>query len=129
MRRTLALLFCGFLLGIAATVVSGAVGQARPRMWADRLVDIVSDDIPRRTRVWVNVDHWDPGAETGRHTHVGPSILVLLEGELEETLGDGQTRTIKPGQGYWKPAHTEHNVKNPSGKPARAIAVHLDPAR
>ena len=104
-----------------------AVGQARPRMWADKLIDVTTEELPRRARVWVNVDHWEPGAETGRHTHPGPTVFVLLEGELEETLADGKTRTLTAGQGYWKLAGTEHNVRNVAGKPARAIAVHLDP--
>ena len=104
-----------------------AVGQAKPRMWADQVLDVSTDELPRRARVWVNVDHWEPGAETGRHTHPGPTVFVLLEGELEETLGDGRTRTLKAGQAYWKPARTDHNVRNPGDKPARALAVHLDP--
>jgi quercetin dioxygenase-like cupin family protein len=104
-----------------------AVGQARPRMWADKLIDVSTEELPRRARVWVNVDHWEPGAETGRHTHPGPTVFVLLEGELEETLADGKTRTLKAGQGYWKPARAEHNVRNGAGQLARALAVHLDP--
>jgi len=96
-------------------------------MWADRILDVATEEIPLRTRVWTNLDHWDPGAETGRHTHPGPTVFVLLEGELEETLADGRTRTLKAGQASWKPARTEHNVRNRGDKPARALAVHLDP--
>ncbi len=75
------------------------------------------------------MDHWEPGAETGRHTHPGPVVFVMLDGELAETLADGSQRTIKSGQAFWKPARQTHNVKNVSDKPARALAVHLDPAR
>jgi quercetin dioxygenase-like cupin family protein len=53
----------------------------------------------------------------------------MLDGELEETLGDGRTQTLKAGQGFWKPSRTEHNVRNVSDRSARALAVHLDPAR
>lgn len=124
MKRTLVVVLCGFLAGVAA---GQAGGQAKPRMWADRVLDVSTEELPRRARVWTNIDHWDPGAETGRHTHPGPTIFVLLEGELEETLGDGRTSTIKAGQAYWKPPRTEHNVRNRSDKPARGVAVHLDP--
>src|SRR5262249_6354014 len=82
------------LVGVAfvAGLVAGQVGaQAKPRMWADVVLDVVTDEIPRRTRVHVNVDHWDPGAETGRHTHPGPVVFVMLEGELLETRADGST--------------------------------------
>ncbi len=123
MRRSLSIAV-SLALAFAAGV---AVGQARPRMWADKVLDVTTEELPRRARVWVNVDHWEPGAETGRHTHPGPTVFVLLEGELEETLADGKTRTLRPGQGYWKPTGTEHNVRNVTTAPARALAVHLDP--
>jgi len=116
------------VLSLSLAFVAGvAVGQARPRMWADQVLDVTTEELPRRARVWVNLDHWEPGAETGRHTHPGPTVFVLLEGELEETLADGKTRVLKAGQGYWKPARTDHNVRNAGTKPARALAVHLDP--
>lgn len=71
---------------------------------------------------------WEPGAETGRHRHPGPTVFVMLDGEVEEVLGDGRTRGLKAGQAFWKPARTDHNVRNASGRSARAVAVHLDPA-
>jgi quercetin dioxygenase-like cupin family protein len=120
----------GFVLVAFATgILVGQVGgQAKPRMWADRKLDVVTDELPRKARVVANLDHWDAGAETGRHTHPGPTVFILLEGELEETLADGRTRTLQAGQGFWKPARAEHNVRNVGGRPARALAVHIDPA-
>jgi quercetin dioxygenase-like cupin family protein len=119
------LVFLAFVAGILA---GRAGGQATPRMWADRLLDVVTDELPRKARVVANVDHWDPGAETARHAHAGPTVFVLLEGELEETLADGRTRTLHANQGFWNRARTQHNVRNVSGRPARAVAIHIDPA-
>jgi quercetin dioxygenase-like cupin family protein len=119
------LVLVAFAVGV---LVGQASGQAKPRMWADRLLDVVTDELPRKARVVVNLDHWDPGAETGRHTHPGPTVFVLLEGELEETQADGRIRTLHPGQGIWNRARTTHNVRNASGQPARGLAVHIDPA-
>ncbi len=51
----------------------------------------------------------------------------MLEGELQETLADGATRTLKAGDAYWRPARQTHNVRNVSDRPARGLAVHLDP--
>lgn len=124
-RRT-SLLLCVFLAGMGLGHAAGPAPPT-PRMWADRILDVVTEEIPRRTRVWANFDHWDPGAETGRHTHPGPTVFIVLEGELEETLADGRTRTLTAGQGYWKPARTEHNVRNRGDRPVHALAVHLDP--
>ena len=118
------------LLAFAGGFAAGSVrGQTKPRMWADVLLDLSTDEIPRRARVHTNMNHWEPGAETGHHTHPGPTVFVMLDGELEETLTDGKKRTLKAGQGFWKPPRTDHNVKNVSDRPARALAVHLDPTR
>lgn len=119
------LVLAAFAVGLLA---GQAGGQAKPRMWADRVLDVATDELPRKARVVANLDHWDPGAETGRHTHPGPTVFVLLEGELEETLADGRTRTIRPGQGFWNRARAAHSVRNVGGQPARALAIHLDPA-
>ncbi len=127
MMRALAVVtvLLAFAGGIAVERVRG---QATPRMWADLLLDLSTDEIPKRARVHVNLDHWEPGAETGRHRHPGPTVIVVLEGEVEEVLGDGRTRTLKAGQAAWERARTDHNVRNIGGRPARAVAVHLDPA-
>jgi quercetin dioxygenase-like cupin family protein len=128
-RPSLVLPLC-VLAAFAAGVGAGrATGQTKPRMWADVVLDTTTDQIPPHTRVHANLDHWEPGAETGRHTHPGPVVFVMLDGELEETLADGTTRTIKAGQAFWKPPRQQHNVRNVGSRPARALAVHLDPAR
>ena len=129
MTRSRLVLALSVLVAFAGGLVAGrATGQAKPRMWADVVLDTTTDQIPRRARVHANLDHWDPGAETGTHTHPGPVVFVMLDGELEETFADGTKRTIKAGQAFWKPPRQEHNVRNVAQRPARALAVHLDPA-
>lgn len=119
-----------FLVAFGGGLAVGQTGgQTKPRMWADVLLDLVSDSISKRTRVHVNLDHWEPGGESGRHTHPGPTLIVVSEGELSEWVPGGQANVLSAGNAYWRPAGQEHNVRNLSGKPAQAIAVHLDPAR
>jgi quercetin dioxygenase-like cupin family protein len=126
--RTRALVVLCVLLAFAGGLAVGrARGQAKPRMWADVLLDTTTDQLPPRARVHVNVDHWDPGAETGKHTHPGPTVIVVLEGELQEQT-QGHTNALTAGHAYWRPARHEHNVRNVSGHPVRALAVHIDPA-
>ncbi len=127
--RTPLVLSVALLAFVGGLAVGQARGQAKPRMWADVLLDVVADDIPRKARVHTNLDHWDPGGESGRHTHPGPTLIVVLEGELTEWVPKGGPILLKAGQAYWRPAGHEHNVRNLSGQPARALAVHLDPAR
>src|SRR5437667_12710686 len=98
MRRALPILLA-VLLAFAAGL---AVGQTQPRMWADVVLEVTTDQIPPRTHLRAHMDHWEPGAETGRHTHPGPVVFVMLDGELAETLADGSQRTIKSGQAFWK---------------------------
>jgi quercetin dioxygenase-like cupin family protein len=106
----------------------GAVGQSRPKMWTTVLLRTGAENLPRNLAVQLNDDHWEPGAETGAHQHPGPTIIVVLEGELTEAAGTG-TALLKAGQAVWRPARQEHNVRNAGGRPARALAVHLDPAQ
>lgn len=116
-----------FYLGM---VQEGVRSQATPRMWAETLLEVSTDEIPRPTHVQVKLDHWEPGAETGRHSHPGPAVFIMIEGELEEIRQGGEeTRSLRPGQVFWNPGRTEHNVRNLSGRVARAVVVHLDPAR
>jgi quercetin dioxygenase-like cupin family protein len=119
------LLLAVFFLGAAAGV---GVARSAPRMWADSLVNMTTEDLRwAKTRVRVNVDHWDPGAETGLHRHPGPTVIYVLDGELEEVFADGKTVTLRAGQGVWNSARTAHNVRNVTSQPARLLAVHLDP--
>ena len=53
-----------------------------------------------------------PGAETGWHSHPVPSFGILLEGELEVTLADGQKKLIKPGEAVAEVVNTVHNGRN-----------------
>jgi quercetin dioxygenase-like cupin family protein len=125
-RLIVPLLLVAFGGGLA---VGQTRGPAKPRMWADVLLDLVTDTIPSKTRVHTNLDHWEPGGETGRHQHPGPTLIIVLEGELSEWVLGGQANTLIAGHAYWRAADQEHNVRNLSGKLARALAVHLDPAR
>ncbi|HET8576169.1 MAG TPA: cupin domain-containing protein [Methylomirabilota bacterium] len=117
------------LLVFAAGLWSGqTLAQPRARMWTKVLLRTVAEDIPPKAGVQVNDDHWEPGAETGTHRHPGPTIIYVLEGELSESAGGGTTR-LKAGEAVWRPAHHEHNVRNAGSRPARAVAIHLDPVR
>jgi mannose-6-phosphate isomerase-like protein (cupin superfamily) len=120
------------LLIFAAGVGTGlgtapARSHANPRMWADPLLQLTTDQIPRKVTLWVSDDHWEPGAGTGRHRHPGPTVIYILEGELSEITSQGTTR-LKAGQVVWRAARHEHDVRNVSGLPAHALAIHLDPA-
>lgn len=118
-----------FAAGVLAGAAALAGAQVSSRMGARALLDLTTDELRwARTHVQVNLDTWEPRAEVGRHRHPGPTIMYVLEGELEETR-EGGTRTLRAGDVVWNPGKTTHNVRNRSDHPARALAVHLDPGR
>ncbi|OGK88086.1 MAG: hypothetical protein A2X51_10685 [Candidatus Rokubacteria bacterium GWC2_70_24] len=122
---TLAVFAAGAVVGLVA---GSALSASTPRMWADVLLTRTTSEIPRKVSLRVNDDHWDPGAEGGWHRHPGPTILYVMEGELSEATREGPN-TLKQGQTVWRPARNEHNVRNLGPGPARALAIHLDPAQ
>jgi len=125
---TVAVLTAVFVAGAAAGAGVVLAAGARPAMRAEKKLDLTTTELRGRMRVTLNIDHWDPAAETREHRHPGPTIFYVLDGELEETSPEG-VRTLKAGDAVWNAANRPHNVKNRSAAPARALAVHLDPVR
>lgn len=118
-----------FAAGALAGAVALAWAVGPPKMSAAVLLDITTEELRwAKTNVRVNLDTWEPGSATGAHQHPGPAILHVLEGELEETR-EGATRTLKAGQTVWNRGKIQHNVVNRTDRPARALAIHLDPGR
>lgn len=129
MRRRLLAGLSIFAAGALAGVAALAWAAGPPKMTARVLLNIVSDELRwAKTNVRVNLDTWEPGAATGPHQHPGPAILHVLEGALEETR-EGATRTLTAGQTVWNRGKIPHDVVNRTDRPARALAIHLDPGR
>ncbi len=62
-----------------------------------------------------------PGSVVEPHSHYHEQMGMLLEGELDFTIG-GQTRTLRPGDMWRIPGHVEHTCT--AGKQgAKAIDV------
>src|SRR3989337_640089 len=111
MRRHRLLVVLSLVIAFASGVaVEHARSQTQPRMWTDVLLNVNAGGLPTRAHVRTNLNHWSPGGETGRHSHPGPTVFIMLEGELEELTAGGQTRTLTTGQAFWHPARREHNV-------------------
>ncbi len=128
MRRHVFVVLSILVAFAGGIVVGHARSQTKPGMSAEVMLDVTTSDIPRPTRLHTNLDRWPPGAESGWHTHPGPTVIVVLDGELEELLERGQARKLKAGRAFWHLSGRPHNVRNVGERPARALAVHLDPA-
>jgi quercetin dioxygenase-like cupin family protein len=64
------------------------------------------------------------GAETGWHAHPVPSFGMVLEGTLEVTLKDGQTKRVGPGQALVEVVGTVHNGRNIGTGPVRLVVFY-----
>lgn len=64
-----------------------------------------------------------PGLSAGRHTHPGVEMLVLVEGEVEFTLGNDAPKRMKAGESMMVPTGTVHDVKNVGSGPAKIVST------
>ena len=56
---------------------------------------------------WVTIE---PNREVPRHQHPHEQLGIMLEGELELTLGD-ETRLLRPGDAYTIPPNLPHGAR------------------
>jgi quercetin dioxygenase-like cupin family protein len=64
-----------------------------------------------------------PGARIPLHIHPGhEEAIVILEGELEATLGD-EVRVLGPGNTVLAPPDVKHKLENKGKVPARFLAI------
>lgn len=65
-----------------------------------------------------------PGQENDYHVHPAAEHLhVIVEGEVEYSLGDEVPVTLKVGDAVMVPAGIPHGIRNTSDKPASYLAV------
>lgn len=62
-----------------------------------------------------------PGCLVPRHSHPHEQAGIVLEGELEFTIGD-ETRVVKAGEVFFIPGGVEHSVKV-GAAPCKALDV------
>ena len=62
-----------------------------------------------------------PDAVLPRHSHPHEQAGIVLDGELEFTIGD-ETKVLRAGDVYLIPGNVEHSAK-PRGGPARVVDI------
>lgn len=65
-----------------------------------------------------------PGGETGWHLHTVPSFGLVLEGELEVHLKNGDTKTLKSGEAIAEVVDTLHNGRNVGSVPVKLVVFY-----
>ncbi len=70
----------------------------------------------------MHVTTLNPGIKShDPHTHVASEIILIIEGETEEEIGN-EIYQAKAGDVYFLPAHVPHAIKNIGTKPCRYFA-------
>lgn len=75
------------------------------------------------------IETYPPGTDTGREmiTHPGEEAGVILEGEIEITIG-ADTQRLGPGEAYYFETKLPHRFRNPGDAPCRLVSC-ATPAR
>lgn len=74
------------------------------------------------TAVYIEIQ---PGENTGWHYHPIPSFAYLIEGNLEVTLKDGQSKTMEQGDTLAEVTNTVHNGRNIGESTVRLIVFYI----
>jgi quercetin dioxygenase-like cupin family protein len=79
--------------------------------------------------VYVTQHTFQPGGQTGWHTHPGPSLITVVEGTLTVYHDDCTSETFSAGESFTDIGCGDiHNVRNEGNVEAKDIAVQIVPA-
>ncbi len=121
------------------TTVDLLFGQNPPQaaFFPDGLLDLMCRDITGwnlKTKVkgdsdlWVTEHTYQPGGQTGWHTHRGPSLITVVEGTLTVYKDDCTSTTYNAGESFTDIGCGDvHNVVNETGAEAKDVAVQILP--
>ena len=106
--------------------------------FADGLLDLVCRDsdfgwklktkVKGDSDVYVTKHTFDPGGQTGWHSHPGPSLIMVIQGTLTVHHDDCTFETYSAGQSFTDLGCGDiHNVRNEGGTEAIDVAVQIVP--
>jgi quercetin dioxygenase-like cupin family protein len=106
----------------------GAVATARTGVHYDNLQGEVLLDNPR---VLVQKFVISPGQASGRHTHRGPQLLVILKGGTLTSAANGRSTLWRDGRVMWQDANepADAGVSNRGTAPIELLWVSFKPYR
>ena len=64
-----------------------------------------------------------PGGETGRHMHLYPAFVYVLEGAVEVEIEGGGSHSYKAGDSFVEAINAWHNGRNRGSTPAELLVV------
>ena len=116
------------LLAMVVVVVALGVAAAARQAAAPTFNRTMLQDQPLSVKDHHGVmsrSDFQPGAESGRHTHPGEEFGYVLEGTIE-LMEDGKpARRLKAGDYIFVPANTVHNAKNVGTGTLRVLSTYV----
>lgn len=64
-----------------------------------------------------------PDGETGRHMHLYPAFVYVLEGAIDVEIEGGGSHSYKAGDSFVEAVDAWHNGKNRGSTPAKLLVV------
>lgn len=73
----------------------------------------------------LSVEHFvkPPGHASPNHSHPNAQVLIVLEGKLAVSTGDGEEEELSPGDAVYIPGDELHVVTNPLDRPSVGIDI------
>ena len=107
----------------------------------DGLLDLMCKELPGTRHPWylkmnirgdsdvyVTQITFQPGGQTGWHSHPGPSLITVIEGTLTVYKDDCTSTTYSAGESFTDIGCGDvHNVVNETGTEAKDVAVQIVP--
>ena len=119
----------------STTLALGSIGE----------IDVSNDFISDKGKIWLSSQNtkgksdlyvqsnvWDPGGDTGWHSHPGHSLIIVTAGTVTDYEGhdpDCKPHVYTKGMGFVDPGGDHaHIIRNEGDVEAQTIAVQLIPA-
>jgi quercetin dioxygenase-like cupin family protein len=115
-----------WMFALPALVLIGiviAADTAPSARWATKYENLT---LPAHSDAMTVVVDFPPGAVFPLHSHGGPVIALVIEGEITLTK-DGVSQVYKAGQGFNEPLGQIHEARNKGTVKATVVATYLLP--
>ena len=116
------------LAATAIVAIAGATAAVRAKQAQPTFTRTMLQDQPlsiKDRHAVMSRSEFQPGASSGRHTHPGEELGLVLEGSLELTIEGKAPQRLKAGDVIFMPPNTIHDAKNVGTGPLRVVSTYI----